>query len=221
MAELQEIIRLVEQSLDEPGMDASELARRACLSRFHFDRLASAALGEPPGAFRRRIMLERAAYRFMSTTETVIQIGAEAAYTSPDAFTRAFLRGFGTTPTGYRRGRRSVHDLYAANGIHFHPPGGLRLPATQRSDAMDVLTRMYDHHIELTGAIESQHGDTGRVRPDVDDGDRGFYGGQLPGSTPGGSGKYRQHGLFGVQSLPINATSVGATSASETIRSSR
>jgi AraC family transcriptional regulator len=40
-----------------------------------------------------------------------------------------------------------------ANGIHFHPPGGLRLPATHRSDTMDVLTRMYDHHVELTGAI--------------------------------------------------------------------
>jgi transcriptional regulator GlxA family with amidase domain len=50
MAELREIIRLVEESLDEPGLDAGELASRACLSRFHFDRLASAALGEPPGA---------------------------------------------------------------------------------------------------------------------------------------------------------------------------
>ncbi len=29
MAQLQEIIRLVEQSLDEPGLDAGELARRA------------------------------------------------------------------------------------------------------------------------------------------------------------------------------------------------
>jgi AraC family transcriptional regulator len=46
-----------------------------------------------------------------------------------------------------------VHDLQSANGIHFHPPGGLRLPATQRNQAMDVLTRMYDHHVELTGAI--------------------------------------------------------------------
>jgi AraC family transcriptional regulator len=153
MAELQEIIALVEQSLDEPGLDAAELARRARLSRFHFDRLASAALGEPPGAFRRRLLLERAAHRLVSTTETVIQIGAEAAYTSPDAFARAFLRAYGTTPTGYRRQRRPVHDLQAANGIHFHPPGGLRLPATQRSDTMDVLTRMYDHHVELTGAI--------------------------------------------------------------------
>jgi AraC-like DNA-binding protein len=153
MAELREIIRLVEQSLDEPGLDAGELASRACLSRFHFDRLASAALGEPPGAFRRRLLLERAAHRLVTTTETIIQIGAEAAYTSPDAFTRAFFRAYGTTPTGYRRQHRSVHDLQSANGIHFHPPGGLRLPATQRNEPMDVLTRMYDHHVELTGAI--------------------------------------------------------------------
>lgn len=153
MAELKEIIQLVEQSLDEPRLDAAELASRAYLSRFHFDRLASAALGEPPGAFRRRLLLERAAYRLVSSADTVIQIGAEAAYTSPDAFTRAFARAYGITPTDYRRQRRLVHDLQAANGIHFHPPGGLRLPATHRSDTMDVLTRMYDHHIELTGAI--------------------------------------------------------------------
>jgi AraC family transcriptional regulator len=153
MAELREIIRLVEQSLDEPGLDAGALASRACLSRFHFDRLASAALGEPPGAFRRRLLLERAAHRLVSTAVTVIEIGAEAAYTSPDAFTRAFVRAYGTTPTGYRRQSRSVHDLPSANGIHFHPPGGLRLPAAQRNATMDVLTRLYDHHIELTGAI--------------------------------------------------------------------
>jgi AraC family transcriptional regulator len=71
----------------------------ACLSRFHFDRLASAALGEPPGAFRRRLLLERAAHRLVSTEETVIRIGAEAAYTSPDAFTQAFLRAYGITDT--------------------------------------------------------------------------------------------------------------------------
>lgn len=153
MADLQEIIQLVEESLDVPGLNARELASRACLSRFHFDRLVSAALGEPPGAFRRRLLLERAAHRLVTTTETVTRIGADAAYTSPDAFTRAFVRAYGTTPSCYRRQGRSVHDLQAANGIHFHPPGGLRLPATQRNESMDVLTRMYDHHIELTGAI--------------------------------------------------------------------
>ena len=80
MAELQEIIRLVEQSLGEPGLDAGELASRACLSRFHFDRLASAALGEPPGAFRRRLLLERAAYRPVSTPVTVTATSLSASW---------------------------------------------------------------------------------------------------------------------------------------------
>jgi hypothetical protein len=56
------------------------------------------------------------------------------------------------TVTGRSR-RPPVHDLQAASGIHFHPPGGLRLPAARRNETMDVLTRMYDHHIELTSAI--------------------------------------------------------------------
>ncbi len=153
MPELREIVALVEQSLDEPGLDAAELARRACLSRFHFDRLASAALGEPPGAFRRRLLLERAAYQLVSTSLTVTRIGIEAGYTASDAFTRAFARAYAVTPSGYRRQGRWRHDLPAASGIHFHPPGGLRLPALHRSDTMDVLTRMYDHHVDLTGQI--------------------------------------------------------------------
>jgi AraC family transcriptional regulator len=37
--------------------------------------------------------------------------------------------------------------------VHFHPPGGLRLPADGRSSAMDVLVRMYDHHIALSRAL--------------------------------------------------------------------
>jgi transcriptional regulator GlxA family with amidase domain len=48
------ILDLVEESLGQPGLTGDDLAARACLSRFHFDRLAAAALGEPPGARRRR-----------------------------------------------------------------------------------------------------------------------------------------------------------------------
>jgi AraC family transcriptional regulator len=150
---LREILDLVEESLDEPDLDGAGLAARAYLSRYHFARLVRAALGEPPGAFRRRVLLERAAFRLTTGSENVIGIAAEAGYASPDAFTRAFVRGYGATPSDYRRRKPERHDLPSANGIHFHPPGGLRLPALQRSTSMDVLTRMYDHHIELTGEI--------------------------------------------------------------------
>lgn len=153
------ILGLVEESLAQPGLRGEDLAARAYLSRFHFDRLAAAALGEPPGAFRRRLLLERAAYRLVSTADPVIEIALDAGYGSPEAFTRAFGRAYGAAPSSYRRnpaarpGPGTRHDLAAPSGVHFHPPGGLRLPAASRSATMDVLERMYDHHLSLVAEI--------------------------------------------------------------------
>jgi len=150
---LRGILDLVEDSLDEPDLTGIDLASRAFLSRFHFDRLVRASVGEPPGAFRRRLLLERAAHRLSSTGELVIDVAFDAGYGSPEAFTRAFTRAFGATPSELRRDPRRSRDLPCENGIHFHPPGGLRLSAETRSSSMDILTRMFDHHIWLAGQI--------------------------------------------------------------------
>jgi AraC family transcriptional regulator len=150
------ILDLVEESLDQPQLTGDDLAAQAFLSRFHFDRLVAAALGEPPGAFRRRLLLERAAHRLASTRDRVIEIALDAGYGSPEAFARAFGRAYGTAPSEYRRrpaAQRARHDLAAASGVHFHPPGGLRLPATSRSATMDVLEGMLDHHLSLVAEI--------------------------------------------------------------------
>ena len=153
------ILDVVEASLDQPELTGDDLAARAYLSRFHFGRLAAAALGEPPGAFRRRLLLERAAHRLTSTRDPVIEIALDAGYGSPEAFARAFGRAYGAAPSGYRRdatsrpARPGQHDLAAASGVHFHPPGGLRLPAPSRSTDMDVLSGMLDHHLTLVGEI--------------------------------------------------------------------
>jgi AraC family transcriptional regulator len=92
---LREILDLLEASLDEPQLAGAELAGRAYLSRFHFDRLVRSALDEPPGAFRRRILLERSAYRLGAGREPVIEIALGAGYGGPEAFTRAFARAYG------------------------------------------------------------------------------------------------------------------------------
>lgn len=152
------ILDLVEESLDQPQLTGDDLAARAFLSRFHFDRLAAAALGEPPGAFRRRLLLERAAHRLAATQDRVIEVALDAGYGSPEAFARAFGRAYGATPSGYRRQCApstllTRHDLAAASDVHFHPPGGLRLPATARSATMDVLEGMLDHHLSLVAEI--------------------------------------------------------------------
>lgn len=150
---LRKILDLVEDSLDEPDTTGDDLAARAYLSRFHFDRLVSAALGEPPGAFRRRLLLERAAHRLTSTTDAVIEVALDAGYGAPEAFARAFARAFGGSPSDFRRARDRGYELPASSGIHFHPPGGLRLPAIERSSTMNVVIRMLDHHLSLTGEI--------------------------------------------------------------------
>lgn len=159
-----EILDLLEASLDEPQLTGDELAGRAYLSRFHFDRLVRSALDEPPGAFRRRILLERSAYRLGAGQETIIGIAMGAGYGGPEAFTRAFARAYGIPPSGFRSAGRRDYRLHAASGIHFLPPGGIRLPAARRSNDMTALAKMLDHHLWLSGQILDR---AGRLGDDV------------------------------------------------------
>ncbi|HEY1174715.1 MAG TPA: helix-turn-helix domain-containing protein, partial [Phytomonospora sp.] len=138
--------------LDEPRLTGGDLGRRAHLSRYHFDRLAAAALGEPPGAFRRRLLLERAAYSLATTDRPVTTIAFDAGYGSLEAFSRAFDRAFGGPPSRHRLRRDTRFRIDADSGIHFHPPGGIRLPATE-GDPMTVLNDMIEHHVWTVGEL--------------------------------------------------------------------
>ena len=146
-------VDVVAESLDDPDTTGADLARRAYLSRFHFDRIVTAVAGEPPAAFRRRVLLERAAYRLVSGADGVLDIAVEAGYGSHEAFTRAFARAYGVTPRGWRRRMTHRFFLEAPSGVHFHPPGGLRLPARRKVRGMDVVVKMVEHHMWLTGQM--------------------------------------------------------------------
>lgn len=134
------------------GDRGEDWATRLHFSRFHFDRMITAVAGEPPGAFRRRILLERAAYRMITTTAPLIDIAVEAGYGSHEAFSRAFARGYGAAPAAWRR-KPGHLQIPAPSGVHFHPPGGLRLPARDKVSAMQLLTTMVEHHVWLTGEM--------------------------------------------------------------------
>jgi AraC-like DNA-binding protein len=138
--------------LDDHEARGADLAARLHLSRFHLDRIVSSAGGESPARFRRRVLLERAAYRLLSRDLTILDVAVEAGYSSHEAFSRAFQRAFGAPPTAWRKAPRRIW-LGAPNGVHFHPPGSLRLPAREKVTAMDLLTKMVEHHIWLTGEM--------------------------------------------------------------------
>jgi AraC-like DNA-binding protein len=129
-----------------------EWAARLHFSRYHFDRMIRSVAGEPPRAFRRRILLERAAYRMITTSAPLLDIAIEAGYGSHEAFTRAFAKAYGAPPAEWRR-RPGHLQIPAPSDVHFHPPGGLRLPARDKVNSMDLLTKMVEHHVWLTGEM--------------------------------------------------------------------
>jgi AraC family transcriptional regulator len=133
---LRTLIDVLVESVDDPARGEA-LAQRAHFSRFHFDRLVRAATGESPAAFRRRLLLERSAYE-LACGESVVGAAIEAGYTSGEAFSRAFRRAYGAPPSCHAGDFR----LPAPNGVHFHPPGGLLVPADERRHPMDLAERM-------------------------------------------------------------------------------
>lgn len=139
---------------DEVGaLSGEELAASVGFSRFHFDRVIRSVVGESPVGFRRRIMLERAAFRMLTTAAPLLDIAIEAGYGSHEAFTRAFSRAFGSSPQSWRRHRDGQFRIEAASDVHFHPPGSIRLPSRGKVTEMDVLTKMVEHHVWLTGEM--------------------------------------------------------------------
>jgi len=139
-------------ALDEHDLTADERAARLHFSRFHLDRVVRSVAGEPPQALRRRVLLERAAYRMVTTSAPLIDVAVEAGYGSHEAFTRAFTRAYGVPPAAWRR-RPGHIQLAAPSGVHFHPPGSLRLPSQNEVTSMELLTTMVEHHVWLTGEM--------------------------------------------------------------------
>ncbi|MEP7354366.1 MAG: helix-turn-helix domain-containing protein [Acidobacteriota bacterium] len=124
-------------SLDAPE-SAGGLARRAYESRSSFFRLFQALIKESPGAMRRRLLLERAAWQLRDTRASVTEVGLNASYESLEGFTRAFGRAFGLSPSLYRRTRTGRIHLPAPNHFHFRPDTGFR-GATKTMDLFELF----------------------------------------------------------------------------------
>ncbi|MBS1859557.1 MAG: helix-turn-helix transcriptional regulator [Acidobacteria bacterium] len=117
MDEAQRLRDTVLDSLDRER-DGNGLARQAYRSRTQFYRVFRAMIEETPAAMRRRLLLERAAWQLSRTQLPVTEIGLDANYGSLEAFTRAFRKAFGVSPSLYRRLGATHTHIHATNGIH-------------------------------------------------------------------------------------------------------
>jgi len=108
--------------------------------------------GESAARFRRRVLLERAAYLMIATDRTLLDIALDSGFTGQASFANAFRGEFGVLPSVWRAEPTS-YVIEAPGDVHFHPPAGLRLPARHRMDGVDLVIGMVEHHVRLVGEL--------------------------------------------------------------------
>jgi AraC-like DNA-binding protein len=144
--EAQRLREVVLDSLDQER-DTNDFARRAYRSRTQFYRVFRAMIEETPVAMRRRLLLERAAWQLSRTQLSVTDISFKANYGSLEAFTRAFRKAFGVSPSLYRRMGASFTHLHAANGIHHHSSRDDTKGTGQFMDLFDIFSGQESWHM--------------------------------------------------------------------------
>jgi hypothetical protein len=101
---------------------------------------------ETPVAMRRRLLLERAAWQLSRTRLSVTDISLNANYGSLEAFTRAFQKAFGVSPSLYRRMGASYTHLYTTNGIHHYSGRDDTKGAGRFMDLFDIFSGQESWH---------------------------------------------------------------------------
>ena len=93
----------INQNLDEE-LSLDILSLVSGFSKFHFHRIFSSYTGFSIMRFIRISRLKRASFRLIFKTDLrIIDISLEAGFESSEAFSRAFKREFGQTPSQFRK----------------------------------------------------------------------------------------------------------------------
>ena len=95
----QESIDFMEQNLTEE-LDIEEIAGKAALSPFYYQRIFGALCGMTVGEYIRARRMTLAAQELNRKEIRVIDVAVKYGYDSPDSFAKAFQKFHGITPSG-------------------------------------------------------------------------------------------------------------------------
>ena len=97
----QESIDFIEQNLTEE-LDTADIAAKAALSPFYYQRIFGALCGMTVGEYIRARRMTLAAQELSREDVKVIDVAVKYSYESPDSFTKAFQKFHGIIPSQAR-----------------------------------------------------------------------------------------------------------------------
>ncbi len=106
----QQSIDHIEKNLSEE-LDIEEIAAKAALSPFYYQRIFGAMCGMTVGEYIRSRRMTLAAQELTCSDKKVIDIAAKYGYDSPDSFAKAFQRFHGITPAQAKSSGASLRPL--------------------------------------------------------------------------------------------------------------
>jgi len=119
---MSEAIKYIENNL-ENDLKIEDVAAKAFISPFYFQRAFSLLCGFTVGEYIRNRRLASAGNELLTTDEKIITIAMKYGYDSPDSFTKAFTRFHGSTPTAVRNNGKTI-KTFAPLKLKFLLEGG-------------------------------------------------------------------------------------------------
>lgn len=133
------LLRVIDYMHEHIGenLDVNTLAEVACMSPYHFHRIYRQMAQETVNATVRRLRLQAAASDLIRTDTSLESIALKMAYSSQEAFSRAFLKEFGETPGEYRNNKHLSKTVWTPF-VAMLPAGSLPILSKEQSLMFDV-----------------------------------------------------------------------------------
>lgn len=100
-------IEFVEKNLDN-DLFIEDIARSACMSKFHFQRMFHMLTSYTVSEYIRNRRITVAAQELVYSNSKVIDVAMKYGYESPEAFTKAFRKIHGISPTVAKKNSQSL-----------------------------------------------------------------------------------------------------------------
>jgi AraC family transcriptional regulator len=96
-----QVLRFIDTHLDEE-LTVESLASVAAFSKYHFHRQFSELFGIGVYRYVQQLRLKRASHQLAFRGDSILDIALQNGYESPEAFSRAFKKALGQSPSAFR-----------------------------------------------------------------------------------------------------------------------